>query len=362
MSTTDTPEIGATPSDVKVEEPSVGLEPAPAADGGELQDQSPEIEVPQTVIMLLIVAAASVVTFIAAAHWCDTLPEGTSCSDDDKSEDAFAVASGVISLVVVVLRLVLSYFNVFPDQPPARCSPAIFIAACLWLWWLCTVGAGTFKGPFKTIQNGYIAEWVGFFAISYYLVLTCQPLYGIFIKSLVTAEQSSHEQRYAALMAIWSFIFWLAAVVVCTDDENNTDCGDEYGYTIFVGVVSMIVFLAYVPLHSRMKQCGCSKWFGYVAVVYWGAATGVTTFDKPYAPPGHGSSTNAVTGNGFFSAWAAFFTCIMFAMEAGTHPWPKAAAAADVPEPTEPTPSVPTPDAEVAPEVPVEPQVETETA
>jgi len=177
-------------------------------------------------------------------------------------------------------------------------------------WWTCGVGAGTFEAPFKATSNGYFAEWIAFFASALYLINAVPFMSRVMEASQRTA--SAREQQLAVLLLIFSFIELLAALVECND---HSDCSDEYGWAIFVGIVSCVCSCGYLALHAtcmERKLCfgiSIAAYFGYSMLFLWVWGTGVLTFDKPFV----------ATGNGYFSSWGAMITSILFAGVAGGH-------------------------------------------
>jgi len=114
--------------------------------------------------------------------------------------------------------------------------------------------------------------------------------------------------QYAGLLVLLGFIILLAVLVECNESSNS--CDKEYGYAIVASIVSMIFNGAYIPLHNRCSET-IQKWFGFFMFVWWAAAAGTFTFDKPFK----GGSTSAV-GNGWFASWGSFILALMFTTEA----------------------------------------------
>ena len=76
---------------------------------------------------------------------------------------AAQVACSIISAFLTAVHIFTHRF-----QPALHTQMAPGLGAFLVIWWICGVGAGTFKAPFKSFGNGYISEWICFFASLYY--------------------------------------------------------------------------------------------------------------------------------------------------------------------------------------------------
>lgn len=298
----------------EITEDDVPIEISPAADGGSGEESGGALEVPSETMMLFCIMGSSVVLFIAAARYCDELKDSNGNDKDCEKEDALAVAVGVISFFTVVIHTALACFK--PTQGYHNASKPV-IAVLLFMWWTMGAGAGTFESPFKSTSNGYFAEWAGFFCSLYYMVLTVPPLKRFFVGEENKMPDSS-EQKYAAMIGTFNVIEVLATLVECGD---KNDCDEEYGYAILAGLISLVIAVIYIPCHSRMKSRACGPCplpaiVGYFLVVWWCAAAGTFTFDKPFV----------ATGNGFFASWGSLICSIFFAMEAAGH---KVAIASD---------------------------------
>jgi len=86
---------------------------------------------------------ASVVELCASIAHCD---QGYSTCTD---YDAFAVAAGVVSVVITLILIFV----------PALTVHIKTIAAFLVLWWIAGSGVNTFKGPFQVTGNGFFSSW-----------------------------------------------------------------------------------------------------------------------------------------------------------------------------------------------------------
>lgn len=86
---------------------------------------------------------ASVVELCAAVANCDQ--DYSSCTQ----YDAFALAAGVVSVVITLLLIFV---------PPLAAYIKV-ISAFLVLWWIAGAGVNTFKGPFQVTGNGFFSSW-----------------------------------------------------------------------------------------------------------------------------------------------------------------------------------------------------------
>lgn len=177
------------------------------------------------------------------------------------------------------------------------------IAVFLLIWWICGVGAGTFDKPFKTFSNGYISEWICFFASLYYCALVIPKLGELFARAeeSVAARQST---QYAALLVLLGFIVFLASLVEC--NETGKECDSEYIYAVVASIGSMLFAGLFIPFHARCNET-MTKYFGFFLLLWWAAAAGTFTFDKPFK----------VAGNGWFASWGSFVLSLVFTLDAG---------------------------------------------
>lgn len=247
--------------------------------------------------LLMAILIASVFEFIAAARVCDQLKDaGLKC----ESEEAWAVACGVVSSVVVAILLVIKMRK--PDQVERINKIA---APCLFIWWLFGVGACTFYSPFKQTGNGYFASWIGFLA-SIKLVIVSQPrLRALTAVGQAKIDEAQAETQWILIVLLGTIIECIDALVECFKKDN---CKGEYGWAISVGIISAFLCLVFLVFGKRMSP-QVVKGFSILLLLLWSFGTGVLTFDKPFT----------TTGNGYFGCWFAMIGSLLFALEAAGH-------------------------------------------
>jgi len=201
-------------------------------------------------------------------------------------------------MVLVLFHLVT---HRFASSLHKQMAPGI--GGFLVIWWICGVGAGTFKLPFKNFGNGWISEWTAFFASLYYCSMAI-PKCGQLFAAAEERVSSRRETQYAGLLVLLSFVILLATLVEC--NELDKGCDSEYGYAIVASIISMVFAGAFIPFHTRCSET-ISKYFALFLFVWWAAAAGTFTFDKPF---------KMHVGNGWFASWGCFLLSLAFCLEA----------------------------------------------
>lgn len=97
-----------------------------------------------------LVFGASLIYVIAASIVCD--------DNNCRSYYGYAVAVGVVSLIITLLMLILR----FTKRDSMAEKAHRFVSLFLCLWWLIGAAIGTFKSPFTEVGNGYFAAWAAF--------------------------------------------------------------------------------------------------------------------------------------------------------------------------------------------------------
>ncbi len=104
-----------------------------------------------------------------------------------------------------------------------------------------------------------------------------------------------------AVIAVGSLAELVAAGKVCS---QTGDCTKQNGYAVAVGVISLTTALGYLfMLRSQPGTLlGMNGIIGVVQGLFWTAAVGVLTFDRPFT----------FTGNGYFASWICFLAAMHF--------------------------------------------------
>lgn len=249
---------------------------------------------------ITIVGVASFIEMIAATYVCDTR-SGLDLDCDERF--GFAVALGVLSLVVVVAYIVYLYkipnkitngqgqvVGIEGDEKVTK-MVALFLA----IWWVMGIIVCTFREPFAFAGNGYYATWVAAIE-SVYFCSTAVPSLGRLFKMANDLEGSD---------VLLSIILFMSVVVMATAADQCEvlgECKKEVAFAVSVGTISTIIVLLCLlvkklrPFHNYLSIGMSFLWF----VGAW-----VLTFDAPF---------NQI-GNGFFATWVAFFATTYWAIK-----------------------------------------------
>ncbi|GBG31445.1 Hypothetical Protein FCC1311_076692 [Hondaea fermentalgiana] len=226
----------------------------------------------------LLVFVASIILTITAS---------TACSDDNdcSGKHGFAVAAGVISLVVSAAYIALDRVNNL--TPKLQLGLVVFFFA----WWVFVAGFTTFgnDAPFVVPGNGYFAAWGGLLCS---IVLLANAV-GRVQESIDRFAKVGH--RYAILL-VSSAVVLIAGASLCT----GNGCNGNSGYAIAVGAISFVVVLTRVLLGAKFPEAG-SKPLIMFLIVWWTVALIVLTFFNPFQD----------VGNGYFATWASLICSVL---------------------------------------------------
>eukprot|EP01147_Barroeca_monosierra_P010405 gene10405-2536_t len=181
---------------------------------------------PSIGITVFVCLAASVIVFASAADECDT---GNIC---DNSRYAWAIACGVVSVVICMIRLLFIYLKAHIDPK----LDAVIGAALLILWGFGAAFNTSVRGPFVQTRNGYFGTWVAFGAAS---VLCAKSFSAAFetLRSRITSVNTG-----VLLVAISSFIVMAVAADVC--DNTPGPCTRRRGFAVASGSIGLLVSIA----------------------------------------------------------------------------------------------------------------------
>lgn len=226
----------------------------------------------------LLVLVASVILTISAS---------TTCSDQNycKGKSGFAVAAGVISLVVSIVYLALDRVNNL--TPKLQLALVIFFFA----WWVFVAGFTTFgsDAPFVVPGNGYFAAWGG-------LLCSLMLLANAVGRVRDTIDRFSKLGHRYAILLVASLVVLFSGVAECSHGCKDYNAS----YAIAVGCVSFAVVLIRILLSAKLPEKG-NKVFVMFMIVWWAVALIVLTFFNPF--------TNV--GNGYFGTWAALICSVL---------------------------------------------------
>eukprot|EP00298_Acanthocystis_sp_HF-20_P011195 c19277_g2_i4.p1 GENE.c19277_g2_i4~~c19277_g2_i4.p1 ORF type:complete len:127 (+),score=41.87 c19277_g2_i4:96-476(+) len=106
------------------------------------------------------------------------------------------------------------------------------------------------------------------------------------------ANAADLDHRIVLVIFAASVIELTAAATLC---DRSRKCEDQLGWAVAVGAVSTLVTLIFLVLSKFLNRV--RMFIAILLVVVWIPGCGVLTFDRPFV----------ITGNGYFSAWVAFF-------------------------------------------------------
>jgi len=234
---------------------------------------------------LAVLFVASLVEFVAAARFCDTIPK---C----EKQNAWAVAVGVVSAICTFA--VLLYLRFTPTLSPLVIKILGFFLTALWI-----AGAGivTFRGPFILTGNGYFSSWVAFGAAGYFLHENVTLVQSA-VQSIMARTMAAGRETQALWVTLFASVIELtAASLLC----QNFACEKQIAWAVVVGALSIFLCLLCLFLNAYL---GVVK--AYLALLLlgiWTFGAGVLTFDAPFL----------VTSNGYFSSWVAYFATVVWA-------------------------------------------------
>jgi len=226
----------------------------------------------------------------------------------DVAPNGYAVALGLISLVVSIVMLVLYLFS---NATATIIQP--FVAAFLFLWWFCGVGVVTFLGPFNSpcgtsgSPNGFYGSWLAMVSSTLLLMEVPQIRDAAAKVCSITAPDST----MLGFLALSSSLCWIQGAYDC-DKDAYAGCPDSMGWAIAGGLISVILSMVvcFVP---PVHQNSLAKKIIYgILVLIWIFMIIPLTYSYETGKGGEYS----MAGNGFFSCWVSFFVSVVLFAEA----------------------------------------------
>lgn len=263
-------------------------------------------------VALLMVA--SFVEMWAAGTACSAYDDATGSHDFSgcKGDAAYAVATGVISLVFAILLLVIGRFA--PGVANGVVEMCLIIpVACLWFVCMAITTMGTAVWNGTANANGYFCTWLAT-VVSWFAVLEYSPMItGLVSKATATAG-ADETKSVILFIACSSFIEMWCAAKNCAEASDGTISGawagqngcpnGMYRWGVTVGVVSTVIALVWglvPPLASSIK-------FVAIFLATWWITAIVTLTMNNHKHPG---PQNAITaGNYYFAVWFSTFSSI----------------------------------------------------
>jgi len=158
--------------------------------------------------------------------------------------------------------------------------------------WTTGAGVDTFRSPFTATGNGYFASWLAFAASLFFVHLTVPKVDQMFKYVAKKAMAQETDQQIALIIFVSSIIELVAAATIC---DTTRRCENQLGWAVAVGTISLAICSLYIALWKILQRFRLV--FAVILLFLWIPGCGVLTFDTPFV----------VTGNGYFSAWVAFF-------------------------------------------------------
>lgn len=268
-----------------------------------------------------IIMIASFLEMWAAATICDSMRCQSNCSNGTynncKDEYAWAIAIGVISLVLTIVMLLIG-----------KCAPGVagglpemVIAFILFGGWFAAMAVCTMGLPFGGTgggggTNGFFCTWIAL-VFSWLLFLEVCPQ----LQALVDKASSGGGMAKKWLFAIGvaSLIEMWHSAKICDDNSANGnyhggnnngnglyDCTEMYGWAVSVGCISLFFALVFGVGGSLVPAVDGFTKYASIFFALWWIAGCVTLTMNNRDHPGIFQSIS----NGYCGTWAATFASI----------------------------------------------------
>mmetsp|Transcript_32744 Transcript_32744/g.91702 ORF Transcript_32744/g.91702 Transcript_32744/m.91702 type:complete len:142 (+) Transcript_32744:107-532(+) len=110
------------------------------------------------------------------------------------------------------------------------------------------------------------------------------------------------------MITIFSALNLIAGSIALHDcaGVDNAKCGNQIWAVVCasISILTCILFMVIIKIKPEFEE-SVSPWLSGFLALWWSAGAGVMTFDGPFVG----------TGNGYFSAWGAFFLSWYYASQ-----------------------------------------------
>jgi hypothetical protein len=239
-----------------------------------------------------VIGIASLALVVQASSDCDDINKrGGDCGSEASGHIAYAIAVGVVSLI-----LTLSWLYGLQTYPRLQMPVSLFLA----LWWSLAAGLLTFDEPYTDCGNAYFATWIGTI-FSNIFAYQSSVQYQSYASSLMS--QLEHQPCFIILLAS---IVELACAADNCDNDNGRNCKGEDQFAVWVGCLSIITCLVPVIAAFKLPNGLSPDAFKIIAAVLfaiWIPGVYVLTFRNPFRD----------LGNAYFATWFAALFSVNFA-------------------------------------------------
>eukprot|EP00911_Craspedida_sp_UC1_P000736 UC1_evm1s563 len=235
-----------------------GFLPAPGADGGDNIGVTASVTLPSEltprtlVIILVMLAATSVIEFAAAADFCSNGLGGGDCSS---SRNAWAIAVGVLSFLVVAARL-----YIWKRHPDADKRVDTWVAGALVVLWVFGAAFNTSStGPMSGVTNGYFATWIAFFGSIYYA-------------SLALSDASSRLRDRFSFTSPLTVLMTASIILLSTAADQCGAigvCDGKGAFAVASGCISAALCLLQILLNHQGQGVGAAKIISIFLAMLW---------------------------------------------------------------------------------------------
>jgi len=198
------------------------------------------------------------------------------------SELAYALSVSVISVAACIGIQTAEYFK--PGMLEKVEKP---VSLALLLWWTIGTGIITFRAPFYTVTNGYIAAWAGLYFTAHWALHIDTSRF----------EELDSGRKTVALLGTAGIVVVLACIWPIHIGQFLGAAAWGLAGSLVSTLLCIGLFLKFDDINGQIMKVTAALLF-----IIWATVAGVCTFEGPFL----------VAGNGFFGCWGGFLAATHF--------------------------------------------------